>query len=384
MQEEKMSFQQKIVKHKLSKFYRIAFAVILIIVMVVVVKVSVENHVYEGYESVRDLGSMGSQNSVFLPYNGNILCYSQDGMSAYDLKGNQLWNQTYEMQAPIVDINGAYVVVGDYKGSVIYVMDGSGLTAEIETNKIIMKLTVSAQGVVTATLDDKSVTWLNLYSQKGDEIASIKTTMDKSGFPLATSMSADNEKLAVSYVKAGGNGISSSIAFYNFGDVGQNATDKIVSGYDYDASVIPFLHYLSNETAVAIGEKEMIYYSGKQIPDVKTAVELDGEIESVYYGSYIGIVYRNEDGSEPYRFELYDLNGDSLFSQKFDMEYSDILIEDNMVVVYNAAQVIMWSKNGIEKYSGDLGGKIRSIIPTSKSNRFAVVREDKIESIKLK
>ena len=50
--------------------------------------------------------------------------------------------------------------------------------------------------------------------------------------------------MAVSYLKAEGNGIKTSIAFYNFGDVGQNVVDKVVSGYDYDDMIIPFLAVL--------------------------------------------------------------------------------------------------------------------------------------------
>ncbi|WP_375144224.1 DUF5711 family protein, partial [Acinetobacter pittii] len=37
---------------------------------------------------------------------------------------------------------------------------------------------------------------------------------------------------------------TSYVAFYNFGDVGQNEEDRIVSGFTYDGVVIPQIQYL--------------------------------------------------------------------------------------------------------------------------------------------
>ena len=40
-----------------------------------------------------------------------------------DIKGNAVWNQTFEMQNPIVDVCQNVVAIGDYNGRVIYVMN---------------------------------------------------------------------------------------------------------------------------------------------------------------------------------------------------------------------------------------------------------------------
>ena len=385
MQEEKLTFREKLLKHKLTKIYRIALTVVLVIAVIAVIRVQIENKVYTDYEVMSAVESIGSADSVIEAYDGNIICYSRDGISAYNSKGTQLWNQTYEMQSPIVSIAGEYVAVGDYKGNIIYIMNLSGPCGQINLNMVILDLTVSEKGVVTATLDNDTVTWLDIYTAEGENLVSFKTSMDQTGFPLKLSLSSDNRKMAVSFLKAGGSGIHTSMAFYNFGDVGQNVGNRMVSGFDYDEMVIPFIHYLNENDAVAVGENQLLVFSGKEIPELRSKADIEENIEAVYWGdSCTALVYRNDEGEDKYRLDVYDLNAKLIFSETFDMEYKDVVLKNDNIIVYGAASVCIWNKKGLEKYNGDLGGSIRAIIPTKSKTKYIVVRDEGLEVIKLK
>lgn len=385
MQEEKLTFQEKILKHRLTRIYRVLLLIILVIAIFVVIRIQIENKIYTGYEVINSTESIGSSDSMIMAYNGNILSYSRDGISAYNSKGDQLWNQTYEMQSPIVCVAGEYVTVGDYKGNTIYVMNGAGPCSQISTNMVLLNVAVSEKGIVTAVLDDDTVTWLNVYTSDGENVVSFKTSMNQTGFPLKTSMSPDNRKMAVSYLKAGGKGINTSIAFYNFGDVGQNVMNKVVSGFDYDNMVIPFLHFVNENDVVAIGENKLLIFGGKEIPELKAEAEIEENVESIFWGdSCAALVYRNEDGEGKYRLDVYDLNAKLIFSQTFDMEYSNIVLNNGNIIIYNEASVCIWNKKGLEKYNGDLGGNIKAVIPTKSKTKYIVVRNEGLEIIKLK
>lgn len=385
MQEEKLTFREKILKHRLTRIYRIVLGIVLVIAIIGVIRIQIDNRVYTDYEVIKTAESIGSSDSVVQVYGGNILCYSRDGISAYDSNGKQLWNQTYEMQSPIVDASGEYVVAGDYKGNTIYIMNRSGSCGQIDTNMVILNLSVSEKGVVTATLDGGDVIWLDIYSDQGENIVSVKTSMSQTGFPLKNSMSSDNQKMAVSYIKPAGNGIQTSLAFYNFGDVGQNVTDKIVSGYDYEDMVIPFLHYINENDAVAVGEDRLLVFSGKQIPELRAEAEIAENVESVFYGdSFVVLIYHNSEGEDKYKLELYDLSAEMLLSQTFNIEYSNVLISQGNIIIYNEAEVLIWNKKGLAKYSGELGGGIKALIPTDSKNKFVVVKNEGLEIIKLR
>ena len=65
------------------------------------------------------------------------------------------------------------------------------------------------------------------------------------------SVSEDGLLIMVTYQFVEGSSTKSYVAFYNFGTVGQNKVDNIVSGFTYDDVVIPQVAYLDKDTAVA-------------------------------------------------------------------------------------------------------------------------------------
>ena len=80
--------------------------------------------------------------TTFLEFNGNILKYSNDGAFYTDTSNNLIWNQTYEMLNPIVNTSGKYVVIGDKKGNLIYILNQSGCCGKIETTKPILQVKI--------------------------------------------------------------------------------------------------------------------------------------------------------------------------------------------------------------------------------------------------
>ncbi|MBO6016360.1 MAG: hypothetical protein J6P60_07255, partial [Lachnospiraceae bacterium] len=163
-------YKDRIFRSKLVRAYKAVLIVLALIVLAIIAKLVMDKKVYTQVEVLSTMDKVGTQTSVYSPYNNNLLVYSKDGISAYSPKGEQLFNQTFEMQNPIVSINGDYVAVGDYKGNSVYVMDSTGPKGKVDTNKMIQSLEVSAGGVVSVLLDDGDVTWLNLYAQIGEII----------------------------------------------------------------------------------------------------------------------------------------------------------------------------------------------------------------------
>ena len=95
------------------------------------------------------------ENSTVLAYQNGYVTYSRDGVSYTDSQGNAIWNQTYQMQSPIVFVRDGWVAVGDYNGHIIYNISADGTVQEIDTNLPIKNLTVSANGVVAAVLEER-------------------------------------------------------------------------------------------------------------------------------------------------------------------------------------------------------------------------------------
>lgn len=386
MKNKKVSdYKDRIFKHKLTVIYKTLLLVALCVVVFVMVKVYRDNQVYTSYELVRSMERVGSSSSVFQNYQGNLLVYSKDGISAYDTGGNQLWNQTFEMQEPIVRQSGEYVAVCDYQGSVFYVMNHKGTVTSVETNMQIVELAVSQGGVIAAALMDDDVVYLNLYTQSGEVISKIKTSMRQSGFPVSFAISPDNLKVGVSYLKAESGRVNSSLAFYNFGGVGKNETDNLVSGQDYDGQIFPLLVYPNETKAVAVGDQAVVLLSGKQKPVLDTELPLEDEILGFYYNeNYFVVVKQDHEQAGAYQAAVYDMNAKCRLVQKIDFTYKDIIVQDRRIIIYNEAKLLIVGMNGVVKYDGDLGGNMQSLIPVGTGNEFLAVFEDGIRLIKLR
>ena len=301
-----------------------------------------------------------------------------------DIKGNAVWNQTFEMQNPIVDVCQNVVAIGDYNGRNIYVMNTGGVIGSITTNKPMRDFCVASNGVVAAVLDDTDTTWIYLYDSQGKELAYFRTTMKDSGYPVKVAISPSGELVCVSYLFVDSGQMKSSVAFYNFGAVGQNNTNNYVSGYDYLNTVVPFVRFLDNRSLFAVADNRVMLYGGAQKPVSVLENLIDDSVLSVYYGGeYVGLVFNSTEEGSRYRMDVYHKSGVLKQSINFNIEYSDIIFYEDQIIIYNEAECCIYNSNGMEKYSGRFNKSTLVLIPQNSAYRYMAVTPDSIDTIEL-
>lgn len=380
----KIEFEHKIKAHRRGKFFKKLSIGIIIVLFIGAFIFLWKNAVYTSYSEISSFPRISSSDSVCLNHNGRVLTYSKDGISSMDTKGNLVWNETYQMQDPIVEVNGNAVAVGDYNGHIIYVMDEKGKVGEIDTNLPIRDLCVSKTGIVAVVLKDSKLTRLNLYDSKGNELVKSECRMNQTGYPLAIALSDSGDVMEVSYLYVDSGTMKSHVAFYNFSDVGQNSVDRLVGGNEYADTVIPYVGFLGKDAAFAVGNSRISFYGGVDKPISIAEKLLSEEIQAVYTGNdYVGLVYIDTTGAALYRIDLYDKKGNLILSKNIDVDYQNILIQKNSIVVYNNTECIMYSMSGKEKYRGTFGKSVSLLISVNKNNRFIMVSSDAIDIIEL-
>lgn len=381
---KKTEFEHRIKAHRRSRFIKMLVTVFTTIAIAAAIFFLWDNSVYTSYTEISSFPRISSSNSVCINHNGRVLTYSKDGISSIDTKGNTIWNETYQMQNPIVEVNENAVAVGDYGGHIIYVMNEKGKVGEIDTNLPIRDFCVSKTGIVAAVLEDSNLTRLNLYSSKGEELVRSECRMSQSGYPVAVALSDTGEVMEVSYLYVDSGSMKSSIAFYNFSDVGQNSVDRLVGGNEYADSVIPYIGFLGKDSAFAVANNRISFYSGAEKPVSIAEKLLSEEIQAVYTGSeHVALVYIDTTGAALYRIDLYDKKGNVVLSKNIDIDYQNVLIQKNSVVIYNNTECVMYNLAGKEKYRGTFGKSVSLLIPSNKMNRFIMVSADSIDIIEL-
>lgn len=381
-----VNYKEKIRGHKLTIFYRGILVIAIIAAITVMVVVSWQNRVYTESEIISSIPVSSVEGSTYLAFGSNVLTYSKDGANCMDSKGSVLWNQTYEMQNPIVDINGSVAAVGDYNGRTIYVMSMTESLGEITTNLPIRSFRVSANGIVAVILDDSRITRINLYDTMGNELVKSETTMDKSGYPIDITISPNGELLAISYFYVDSGSMKTSIAFHNFGEVGKNlSSDRFVSGYDYQGTIVPYIRFMNESTAFAVSDDRIMFFTGKEKPLSSAENLLNEKVQSIFYNDqYVGLVFMNTEGEEKYRLDIYNTSGILVTSKSFDLEYTNIILRKDEFIIFSETEYSVNNMKGLERFRDKFDELVYLFTPTDKNNRFMIMTQDAMQIIEMK
>lgn len=383
-----INYKEKIRSHRLTVFYRAILAVVLIAGIILFLAVQWRDKVFTESVVTSSAPVTIVHGATVENLGGNILLYSKDGVSCMDSAGSAVWNRTYEMQSPMLSINGTAAAIGDYNGRAIYVMTRDGEKGIVNTNLPIRKICVSENCVVAAVLDDAEVTRINIYdgNENTDEpIVYSKATMDKSGYPVSISLSPNGKLLVVSYLYVDSGSMKSSVAFYNFGEVGKNETDNYVSGYDYLNTIIPYVQFMDDDSAFGVSDDRIVFFSGGERPVNVSSALLSEEVQSIYYSeNYVGLVFRNQTGESAYRLDVYNESGSKVHSQLFDIEYTDIVFNKDQIIIYNDLECKICNMKGVDKFTGDFEKSTALVVPTASVYKYVTVTTDSIDNIELK
>lgn len=379
------NYKDKIRKHRWGGFYRVLLVLLAIGALVTLVIVQYRNHIYTGYETVSSVEKQSAGNSTDIRLGDTILTYSTDGAHCTDLKGNVIWDQAYGIQDVLISVNGNIVAIGAYNGREIYVMSSEKILGNFTTNLPIRNIVAASTGKIAVLMADTNVAHLNVYTVEGKQIFDGKATMSGSGYPMSMSLSPNGLLLQVSYIYLDAGIQKTNIAFYNLGAVGDNENDHLVSAYTYTDLVVPIVQFLNNDTAFAVGDNQLAVYKGAQIPTFSTNFMYSDEIKSVSYSDkYIGLVFYSNASDGRYRLQVYNSTPEQVGSYYFDFEYTDIFFEKDVFTIYNDAECLIMTYDGIEKFHGSFNKTVRRMLPTGGAYKYAVVTNDSIDTIQLK
>ena len=383
VQSEPIDYQERINRHKRARLLRILIALAAVVVIAALVFLYLERRSYHNYRILETSEQEDVVSTKYLDMDGKIFRYSQDGVSLVNTDLDTVWSETYSMQNPVADVRGKRAVIADKDGTTMEIFDSNGLTGTVSTSYTIVKAKISTNGLVAAILDSGDETWINFYGSDGSLIAENQTKIDDPGYPMDVAISNDGLIMMVTYQFVDGSETTSYVAFYNFGDVGQNEDDRIVSGYTYEGTVIPEVRYMSGTHSVAVRDDGFTLYEGRQIPKENKSVNVEKEIISTFYDEdTIGLVFKNEDKEKLYTMEVYSAAGKLEFSRDFNIPYTKIKISDGYIIMFNSSQIGIMNENGVTKYSGTVDGTINDIIKIG-YNRYLLVLDTGVNLIKL-
>ena len=381
----------EIVKHRIKKHRRhmviiAVIGVIVIAIAVVLVMRLIDGYVFTSYSVTGSLNREDIESSGYIAYGDGYIRYSNDGAAYYTAKGKALWNQTYSMQKPQVKICEDCVAIGDINGNTIYIFNKNGNIGKVDTSLVISQIEVAANGAVAAVLEDNEANYINMYDKEGNKIYSVKTTLAGDGYPLDISISNDSAKLIASYVYVSGEEIKTNVVFYNFPEVGQNETERVVGGFNhYNDVLVGDVQFLSNNIAVAVGENVISIYKIKEYPSLEKEIQIDNTIDRVFFGTdYIGLVLDNSDSGELYKMVVYNFSGSKVCEAEFGTQVDNIQFDGSSVVMNNSTSFSVFNLKGKNVANMSFDMPASKVLPTGTRGEYILINTKYIQNIKLK
>lgn len=362
---------------------RIAIVCIIIVIVSVMTYLLVSLQTYTKVRVSDTYPEKGASDNSYVQFLDGVIKYSKDGIAYMDQTGKEVWNQSYQIKNPMLDVNNKSVAVADKDGNDILIFQEEGLKGEVHTTMPVERISVSEQGIVSAILKNESAMKIMCYDIKGNVLVEHKTTLAGTGYPIDIALSADGNLMQVLYLYTQKGQIVSRLHYYNFGDAGEGKTDHQVTAENYKDTILASGFFMNAETSAAVGDNRVVIYEGKDTPEQVTNIKLDKEIKNVFHSEkYVGLILKNQ-GKSGYELRLYDKTGKVVLSKDFKGDYKHVKICNNQVIMYDGKNCNIYMKNGIQKFKGETDSNILEIFPVEGVNRYIIMSANGMEKVRL-
>ena len=373
----------ELIRQKRKRQQRAVIVCVIIAIISVMAYLLVSLQTYTKVRVSDTYASKGASDNSYVQFLDGVIKYSKDGIAYMDQTGKEVWNQSYQIKNPILDVNGKSAAVADKAGNDILILQEDGLKGEVHTTMPVERISISEQGIVSAILKNESEMKIICYDMKGNILVEHKTTLAGTGYPVDIALSADGNLLQVMYLYTQKGQLVSRLHYYNFGDAGAGKTDHQVMAKNYKDTILASGFFMNTETSAAVGDNRIVIYQGKDSPEQVASIKLDKEIKSVFHSEkYIGLVLKNQGGSG-YELRLYDKTGKVVLSKYFKGDYKHVKICNNQVIMYDGKNCNIFMKNGIQKFKGETDSNILEIFPIGGVNRYIVMSANGMEKVRL-
>lgn len=336
---------------------------------------------YTGIEVVSQIQEAESGNSFYIRYGENILSCDTDGISLFDLEGEELWTESVQFQKPVMKVRGTSAAVAEQGGNDIAVFDENGLRGQIRTTLPIEKMSVSDQGVTAVILENGSTPMIQCYDVSGNVLIEYSVASSASGYPIDIALSPDGTTLLVSYLMIQNGQVDTQLAYYDFGKEHEDGNYEIGSG-TYEDQLMPSVFFVSDDKSVAVGDGGFVIYGGSE-PKESTKINIKKEIRSIAYDEeYLAFVLKDTD-SAGYELRLYDYNGEEVISKEFEGDYSNIKIDNGQVILFDGENASIFTEGGIHRFEGSMGADIRDVFVLKGINKYLIMSNKGTQTIRL-
>lgn len=392
--EDQQDSSEELVYRAQKKVFRKRLLQILILLLLIGAGVAgwfyhQKNYQYTTYETSWQIDMNEGSLVGYESFGSNVLKYTKDGASYTDNKGKTIWSESYEMKTPIVSVNGDYAAIADRQGNSIYICSVDGKHGQAMTILPISRVSISGTGVVAAVLEDATASYITFFKKDGSSLdITVKTKMAGDGYPLDIALSEGGTQLMCSFVYLQNGEMKNRVVFYDFSEVGKNVPNRLVGGFDdpFQDSMVPRVTYMGEPYSCAFSGNGLTFFSSRNLasPELVAQIQIEEEIQSIFYSDeYAAAVVKNTTGEHASRLEVYQKDGTHVFSREFTYEYTQGIIDDDLIILYNEDSCKVFHISGVEKLYASFDFPISKIRKGRFPNTLVLTGPQQMREIKM-
>lgn len=323
-----------------------------------------------------------ASNTNVIPYGRYICILAENNLIQYNSSGKKEQEVKVEINNPVYDTNGRYLVIGEKDSQKLYLISGSHIVWEKSVDGNLAKVSVNKNGYVSTIVSGTSYkSVITTYDEKGNEL--FKSYLSKAT-AVDSCISQDNKYLGYAEINTSGTVIQSNIKIISM----QDATEKNTEPeYTYTApqnSLILRIKYQDKNRLVCMAD-DSIYMIDSNV-DVKL-LDLE-DSKKVTFGDceLTNFVYRTIEQSTGIFsadtvIEMINITNQKETTYTVEGVAKSIASYDNIIAVNLGSEVYFINTNGwlVKRYTSKQ--EIRNIVICD--GAAGIIYRDKIELVNL-
>ncbi len=343
------------------------------------------NRSYSSYSIQQRIDRSSVDTTNYMSYDDNLFSYSRDGASLADFEGNPIWNESFDMENPVCDINGDYILVYDREHTGAVILDDSGRVGSLSMTLPIVRASVAGNGDTAVLMQEQDTAYIRLFHPDGDIIASGEIHATNSGYPVAMDLSSDARRLLVSLLDLNDGDIKTTLCFYDFVDKDNVDKNHIMANFSYSDEVIPQVAFLGENAAVAVADEELIFFDFHKDITVRNRVFLSQEIENVFYSNNRAAIITSQQTDKGKSWDVlhvYSESGAERFIKHIpaSMSYAGFM-DNGEIVLHNGRKIRIFRDDGKEKLKAKSEESIRAIFPWDGLRNYYFITKDETQRV---
>ncbi len=321
-------------------------------------------------------------NTNIIPYGRYICILAENNLEQYNSNGKKEQEVKIEINNPVYDVNGRYLVIGEKGSQKLYLISGTQIIWEKNVDGNLSKVTVNRSGYVSTIITGTSYkSVIATYDDKGNEL--FKSYLSNT-IAVDACISQDNNYLGYAEISTAGTVIQSNVKIISMKEAAEKNTEPVYNYVAPQNSLILRIKYQEKNRLVCVYD-DSIHMIESNV-DVKL-MDLQEDKKITFGDSKLtNFVYRMvEESTGPFsantNVEMYNITNQKESTYMIEGVAKSVASYDNIIAINLGSEVDFINTNGwlVKRYTSRQ--EIRNIVICD--GIAGIIYRDKIELINL-